>query len=100
MFSDLGVETEHIQGKQNVVADFLSRVSLTHNVSSFTYHDLQIRFPWLTLSRRFVPSNDLRALVFTALSKPSVNIPTTRVKLGLLSAESTTSSTNFFGLQK
>jgi hypothetical protein len=100
MFSDLGVETEHIQGKQNVVADFLSRVSLTHNVLSFTYHDLQIRFPWLTLSRRFVPSNDLRALVFTALSKPSVNIPTTRVKLGLLSAESTTSSTNFFGLQR
>jgi hypothetical protein len=98
MFSDLGIEAQYIKGTQNEVADFLSRLSLTQSMSSVTYHTLQTRFPWLRLSRRFVPSNDLLALVFMALSTPSVDIPTTRVPLGQLRAELSTSRTSFFGL--
>jgi hypothetical protein len=99
MFSDLGVEAQHIKGTQNIIADFLSRASLTHNMSSFTYRHIQTRFPWLTLSRRFFPSSELLALVFTALLRPSVTIPTTRVMLGQLIAESPTSNQNFFRSQ-
>jgi hypothetical protein len=100
MFSDLGIESQHIEGIENVVADFLSRLFESHHFSAFTYQHLQTRFPWLRLSRRFLPSNELLALVFTALSRPYVDIPTTRVELGLLRAEPSTSSQNFFGIPK
>jgi hypothetical protein len=96
MFSDLGVESAHIAGVLNVVADFLSRLSETHDVSSFTYSDLQTKFPWLTLSRRYVPSNELLALVCSALSNAYVPLPTTRVKLGQLLVEQATSNQHFF----
>ena len=98
MFSDLGIESEHIAGIENVVADYLSRLAITHDPSSFTYHDLQTRFPWLKLSRRYVPSSELLALVCTALSSASVSIPITRVPLGQLSAAPPTSKQTFFGL--
>jgi hypothetical protein len=100
MFSDLGIESQHIEGIENVVADFLSRLFESHHFSAFTYQHLQTRFPWLRLSHRFLPSNELLALVFTALSRPYVDIPTTRVELGLLRAEPSTSSQNFFGIPK
>jgi hypothetical protein len=100
MFSDVGTEAEHVKGELNVVADFLSRLaSTTHDVSSFTYSQLQTKFPWLKLSRRFVPSSELLALVCLALSSASVNLPTTRVKLGQLLVEQTTSTQTFFGTQ-
>jgi hypothetical protein len=96
MFSDLGIEAEHIEGVLNVVADFLSRLTATHDLSSFTYSQLQTKFPWLTLSRRFVPSSELLALVCSALSKAYVPLPTTRVKLGQLIAEPATSTQPLF----
>ena len=100
MFSDVGIEAEHIEGVLNVVADFLSRLSDTHHdVSSFTYSQLQSKFPWLRLSRRFAPSSELRALVCTALSNAFVTLPTTRVKLGHLLAERTTSTQTIVGTQ-
>ena len=98
MFSDTGVEADHIEGVKNVVADFLSRLADTHDFASFTYSHLQTRFPSLKLSRRFVPSSELLALVSSALLKPSVDIPTMRVKLGHMITESPTSNQNFFGL--
>lgn len=100
MFSEMGIESQHIEGIENVVADFLSRLFETHHFSAFTYQHLQERFPWLTLSHRFLPSNELRALVFTALSMPSVNIPTARVSLGHLEAAPSTSKQTFFGIPK
>jgi hypothetical protein len=96
MFSDLGIEAEHIEGVLNVVADFLSRLTATHELSSFTYSHLQTKFPWLTLSRRFTPSSELLALVCSALSKAYVQLPTTRVKLGRLIVEPTTSTQPLF----
>ena len=99
MFSEVGIEAEHIQGVLNVVADFLSRLADTHDVASFTYSQLQIKFPWLMLSHRFVPSNELLALVCTALSSASATIPTTRVKLRHLLVEQTTSTQTFVGTQ-
>jgi hypothetical protein len=100
MFSDVGIEAEHIKGVLNVVADFLSRLSDTHtDVSSFTYSQLQTKFPWLRLSRRFVPSSELRALVYSALSSASVSLPITRIKLGHLLAERTTSTQTIVGTQ-
>jgi hypothetical protein len=98
MFSEVGIEAAHIPGEKNVIADFLSRISHTHQFSSFTYETLQTQFPWLTLSRRFAPSNELLALVFTALLRPSVNIPTTRVNLGQMTTAPSTSKQSFFGL--
>jgi hypothetical protein len=100
MFSDVGIEAEHIKGELNTVADFLSRLSDTHDISSFTYSQLQTKFPWLRLSLHFVPSNELHALVFTALSSAFVILPTTRVKLGHLLAEQTTSTQTIVGTQK
>jgi hypothetical protein len=97
MFSDVGIEAAHIPGKKNVIADYLSRISHTHEFSSFTYANLQTQFPWLTLSRRFVPSKELLALVFTALLNPSVDIPTTRVSLGQMTTEPSSSKQSFFG---
>jgi hypothetical protein len=100
MFSDVGIEAAHIQGEKNVIADYLSRISHTHKFSSFTYANLQTQFPWLTLSRRFLPSKELLLLVSTALLRPSVSIPTTRVKLGQMKTEPNTSKQPFFGLSK
>jgi hypothetical protein len=101
MFSDVGIEAEHIEGVLNVVADFLSRLSddTHHDVSSFTYSQLQSKFPWLRLSHRFAPSSELRALVCSALSNAFVTLPTTRVKLGHLLAEQTTSTQTIVGTQ-
>jgi len=98
MFSDLGIEAQHVKGIENIIADFLSRIALTHDPSTFTYHHLQIKFPWLRLSRRFAPSNELLALVCSALSNPSIDIPTTRIPLGQLNAEVATSTQTFFGM--
>jgi hypothetical protein len=101
MFSELGIEANHIEGVLNVAADYLSRLAtITHNVSSFTYSHLQTKFPWLTLSRRYVPSNELLALVFLALLQPSVTPPTMRIKLGQLTAMPITSTQTFFGKPK
>jgi hypothetical protein len=96
MFSDAGVHANHIPGDDNVIADYLSRIAITHTSATFTYLDLQIRFPWLKLSRLFQPSNELHALVCSSLSTPSVNIPTTRVPLGRIKVASITSSQRFF----
>jgi hypothetical protein len=98
MFSDMGIEAQHIEGVANVIADYLSRLAETHNSASFTYAQLQTQFPWLRLSHHFIPSSELLALVYTALSKPSISIPTMRAKLRWLVVESTTSRQNFFGL--
>ena len=100
MFSDVGIEAVHIAGEKNIIADFLSRIAKTHGFSSFTYANLQTQFPWLRLSRCFVPSNELLVLVFTALLRPSVDIPITRVNLGRLLVEPSTSKQTFFGLPR
>jgi hypothetical protein len=78
MFSpEVGIEAEHIKGVLNVIADYLSRLATsTHDVSSFTYSQLQTKFPWIKLSRRFVPSSKLLALVCSALSNASARLPT------------------------
>jgi hypothetical protein len=98
MFSQVGIETDYVIGEENIVADFLSRAPATHGFANFSYRHLQTRFPWLHLSRRFLPSNELLALVCSALLQPSVNIPTTRVPLGRMTTESSISSPTFFGL--
>jgi hypothetical protein len=100
MFSDISIKAEHIKGVLNIVADFLSRLATTtHDVSAFTYSQLQTKFPWLKLSRRFVPSSELLALVCLALSSASVKLPTMRVKLGQLLVEQTTLTQTFFSTQ-
>jgi hypothetical protein len=96
MFSDVGVEAEYIEGEKNIIADLLSRLYKTHKTSAFTYDMLQTQFPWLKLSRRFTPSKELHALVYSALSQPSVTLPTTRVKLGQMIIEPSTSKQPFF----
>jgi hypothetical protein len=84
MFSDVGIESQHVAGEKNVVADYLSRAKNTNELSSFSFKQFQMQFPWLTGSRRFLPSKELLCLLISALSKPSVDIPTMRVPLGQL----------------
>jgi hypothetical protein len=91
MFSDVGIEAKHIPGEENVIADYLSRAKNTNDLSSFCFKQYQTQFPWLTGSRRFLPSKELLWLLTTALSRPSVNIPTVRVPLGRLQAGPDTS---------
>ena len=98
MFLDVGIEIAYIKGEKNIVADFLSRIYQTYNFSSFTYQKLQIQFPWLKLSRHFIPSSELLVLISMALLRPSVAIPTMRIKLGHLQAEPPTLKQNFFRL--
>jgi hypothetical protein len=97
MFSDVEVKAKHIEGEKNIIADFLSRLYKTHKSSAFTYDMLQTQFPWLKLSHRFTPSKELHALVYSALSQPSVMLPTTRVKLGQMIVEPSTLKQPFFG---
>jgi hypothetical protein len=87
MFSDMGVNAEHIKGDLNDVADFLSRIRETDDYSQFSYASLVQKYPQLRNSRRFQPSPELLSLIFTALSTGSPTIPQTRVKLGQMVAE-------------
>jgi hypothetical protein len=84
MFSDVGIESQHIPGEKNVVADYLSRAKNTNDLSLFSFKQFQTQFPWLTGSRRFLPSNEFLWLLISVLSKPSVDTPMTRVPLGQL----------------
>jgi hypothetical protein len=82
MFLDVGVLAEHIAGEDNVVADYLSRAKNTNDLPAFSFKMLYTKFPWLSGSRRFQPSSELSCLLTTALSRPSVVMPTTWVPLG------------------
>ena len=86
MFSDMGVNADHIKGIENVIADFLSRIRETDNFSQFSYSHLVQKFPQLKHCRHFHPSPELLSLITTALSSGCSNIPTTRVPLGQLLA--------------
>jgi hypothetical protein len=84
MFSDVGINAQHIAGEVNVIADYLACAKNTNDFPSFSFKKFQTEFPWHTGSRRFLPSRELSCLLTTALSKQSVDIPTTRVPLGQL----------------
>ena len=90
MFSDVGTEADYIEGERNVIADYLSRIRLSNDFDSFSLKNLQTRFPCLKSSRHFLPSKELVSLLTTALLTPSVDIPTTRIKLGQIIAAPTT----------
>jgi hypothetical protein len=92
MFTDTGIEADHIAGEENVVADFLSRLRNANDLSAVSFKTFQTRFPCLKGSRRFLPSRELLSLLYTTLSTPSVEIPTTRVKLGRMTTVHDTSS--------
>jgi len=81
MFSDVGVNAEHLSG------NFLSCIREQDDFSQFSYSSLVQKFPQLKACRRFLPSRELLSLIFSALSTGSPNIPTARVKLGRLSAK-------------
>jgi hypothetical protein len=82
MFLDVGVLVVHIVGEDNVVTDdYLSRAKNTNNLPSVSFKMLRTKFPWLSGSRRFQPTSELSCLLTTALLRPSVVMPTTRVPL-------------------
>jgi len=87
MFSDLGINTEHLSSDLNVIANFLSHIREQDNFSQFSYSSLVQKFPQLKDCHHFHPSRELLSLIFSVLSTGSLNIPTTRVKLGWLSAK-------------
>jgi hypothetical protein len=96
MFSDLGIEAKHIESILNIIADFRSWLTATHELSLFTYSHLQTKFSWLMLSLHFTLSSKLLALICSALLKAYVQLPTTRVKLGQLIIKPATSTQPLF----
>jgi hypothetical protein len=84
MFSDMGVNTDHIDGVDNVIADFLSHIRESDDFSQFSYSSLVQRFPQLKNCCHFQPSPELLSLIISALSTGYCNIPSTRVPLGRL----------------
>jgi hypothetical protein len=82
MFSDMGVRGAYIEGKQNVIVDYLSGLHVQNAFSSFHYWSLLQEFPWLQHCHRFQPSPKLLSLVYALLLNGYVRIPTTRIPIG------------------
>ena len=93
MFSTVGIEANHVAGTANVIADHLSRLRLDNQYTHFTYRFLVQKYPWLRKCHRFHPSRELLSLLYSSLQIGCSQLPTTRVPLGRLAAEKTTSST-------
>jgi hypothetical protein len=89
MFSDIGIEAGYIKGEKNAIADYLSHVQFSNNLSAFLLKKMQTKFSCLKSSHPFLPSSELVLLLTTALLTQSIVIPTTRVKLGLIVTEPT-----------
>ena len=85
---DLGLSTEHIDGDENEVADYLSR--LRKQLGTYTplnFSEITQKYPQLRTCRRFLPSPEFLSLLCSSLLTGSVAIPTTRVPLGRLTPE-------------
>jgi hypothetical protein len=89
MFSDVGIKAGYIEGEKNTIADYLSCVQFSNDLSAFSLKKMQTKFSCLKFSRPFLPSKELVSLLTTALLTQSIIIPTTRVKLGLIATEPT-----------
>jgi hypothetical protein len=87
MFSDVGVCAAYIKGEENPIADYLSRLREQDNFSQFQYESLVTQYPQLKQCRRFLPSQELLSLVYSALSMGHVTIPDVRIPLGRIEAD-------------
>ena len=87
MFLGVSMKAAYIEGKKNMITDYLSRLHQQNDFSQFRYTSLVQRFPQLKSYRRFHPSAELLSLVSTSLLTGSVSIPTVRVVLGQMLAE-------------
>jgi hypothetical protein len=86
MFSDMGVNADHIKGVNNGISDWLSRIRESGDFSQFSYSTLVQKYPQLRHCHHFQPSPELLLLLTTALCNGSASIPTTRTPLGRLAA--------------
>jgi hypothetical protein len=94
MFSAVGIESRHIAGTDNDIADYLSRFFKTAaDTPHISFSPLQKQNPWLSTCRRFLPSRELLSLLYSALQNGSVNLPATRVNLGQIHDEQRISNT-------
>jgi hypothetical protein len=87
MFLGVSTKAAYIEGKKNMIADYLSRLCQQDDFSQFRYTSLVQRFPQLKSCHNFHPSAELLSLVSTSLLTGSVSIPTARVALGQMLAE-------------
>jgi hypothetical protein len=87
MFLGISTKAAYIEGKKNMITDYLSRLHQQNDFSQFRYTSLLQQFPQLKSCHHFHPSDKLLLLVSTSLLKGSVSIPTVRVALGLMLAE-------------
>jgi hypothetical protein len=69
MFSDMGIRAAYIEGAQNTIADYLSRLRVLNAFSSFHYWSLLQQFPWLQHCHRFQLSPELLSLVQKPIPK-------------------------------
>jgi hypothetical protein len=83
----IGVNSAHIAGKDNILADELSRTLNHHHIeynSPIPYATPFFQIPQIRGWRCFQPSPELLNLLLSALCSGCVPIPTTRVPLGQL----------------
>ena len=62
--SPVGVNSSHIKGEENVVADFISRLKLANDERFFNYSQLKQKFPQLKPCRLFQPRPELLSLIY------------------------------------
>jgi hypothetical protein len=87
MFLGISTKAAYIEGKKNMITDYLSRLHQQNDFSQLCYTSLLQQFPQLKSCHHFHPSAKLLLLVSTSLLKGSVSIPTVRVALGQMLAE-------------
>ena len=83
----LGINVEHIAGKDNHIPDYISRYKQTHN-KICDFNHLQEKFPELTCCRRFQPSQELLLDLYNIMLNGCITGPLRqRKQLGQLLAE-------------
>jgi hypothetical protein len=88
MFSpDIDVVSKHIEGRENVLADYLSRARIANDVSRFSYGALLKQFPQMASCRRFRPSRELLSAIYDALLSGSAPQQETRLPLGRMTVD-------------
>ena len=80
--SPLALQSEHVAGSDNVLADKISRSSLHDSNSCPNFDVLAQEFPILGSCRRYLPDPELLLAIYQALSSGCAPDPTKKLPLG------------------
>ena len=80
--SPLALQSEHVAGIENTIADKISRSSLHESHTCPNFRSLEQEFPILSSCRRYHPSRELLSSIYQALSLGSGPVQIKRIPLG------------------